>query len=125
MAREKLELEFVINSSPAILFNYLSTPSGLSEWFCDNVNIKGKNYVFIWDGDETEAEVLKKVSGKYVRFRWVDGEDDEYFQFEITRDELTNDIAVVITDWVDDDEIEESELLWESQINDLKNSLGV
>lgn len=118
-------MEFVINSSPAILFNYLSTPSGLSEWFCDNVNIKGKNYVFIWDGEETEAEVLKKVNGKYVRFRWVDGEDDEYFQFEITRDELTNDIAVVITDWVDDDEIEESELLWESQVNDLKNSLGV
>lgn len=122
--REKLVLEFEIKSSPNILYNYLSTPSGLVEWFCDDVNIKGKQYKFIWEGEESPAEVLRKVNGKLVRYQWVDGDEEEYFEFEIKKDELTGDIALVITDFVDEDEAEEIELLWESQIQDLRGALG-
>ncbi len=122
--REKLVLEFEIRSSPNILFNYLSTPSGLVEWFCDDVNVKGKVYTFIWDSEETPAEVLKKVNGKYIRYKWLDSDEEEYFEFEIKRDELTGDIALVITDFVDESETEETEMLWESQIQELKGALG-
>lgn len=124
MNRVKLELEFVVKSSPNILFNYISTPSGLVEWFADDVNVKGKNYTFFWDGDENVAELLKKVNGKNVRFRWLDNPDDEYFEMEIQKDELTNDIALIVTDWADEDESEEISLLWESQVQDLRNALG-
>ena len=124
MNRVKLELEFVVKSSPNILFNYISTPSGLVEWFADDVNVKGKNYTFFWDGDENVAELLKKVNGKYVRFRWLDNPEDEYFEMEIQKDELTNDIALIVTDWADEDESEEISLLWESQVQDLRNALG-
>ena len=103
MNRVKLELEFVVKSSPNILFNYISTPSGLVEWFADDVNVKGKNYTFFWDGDENVAELLKKVNGKNVRFKWLDNPDDEYFEMEIQKDELTNDIALIVTDWADED----------------------
>ena len=124
MDRAKLELEYIINTSPTILFNCLSTPSGLSEWFADDVNVKGKNYVFFWDGEENIAELLKKVNGKYVRFKWLDNPDDEYFEMEIQKDELTNDIALIVTDWADEEESEEISMLWESQIQDLRNALG-
>jgi uncharacterized protein YndB with AHSA1/START domain len=124
MNRVKLELEFVVKSSPNILFNYISTPSGLVEWFADDVNVKGKNYTFFWDGDENVAELLKKVNGKNVRFKWLDNTDDEYFEMEIQKDELTNDIALIVTDWADEDESEEISLLWESQVQDLRNALG-
>ncbi|MCO4819076.1 MAG: SRPBCC domain-containing protein [Bacteroidetes bacterium] len=124
MNRVKLELEFVVKSSPNILFNYISTPSGLVEWFADDVNVKGKNYTFFWDGDENVAELLKKVNGKNVRFKWLDNPDDEYFEMEIQKDELTNDIALIVTDWADEDESEEISLLWESQVQDLRNALG-
>jgi uncharacterized protein YndB with AHSA1/START domain len=124
MERVKLELEFVVKSSPNILFNYISTPSGLVEWFADDVNVKGKNYVFFWDGEENIAELLKKVNGKYVRFKWLDNPDDEYFEMEIQKDELTNDIALIVTDWADEEESEEISMLWESQIQDLRNALG-
>lgn len=118
-------LEFEIRSSPAILFNYISTPSGLVEWFADDVNIKkGKIYTFVWETEESTAELVKKVPGKYVRFHWEDSEDGEYFEFEIKKDELTGDIALVITDWCDSDDVEETELLWESQVQDLKGALG-
>lgn len=124
MERVKLELEFVVKSSPNILFNYISTPSGLVEWFADDVNVKGKNYVFFWDGEEIIAELLKKVNGKYVRFKWLDNPDEEYFEMEIQKDELTNDIALIVTDWADEEETEEISLLWESQVQDLRNALG-
>lgn len=124
MDRVKLELEFVVKSSPNILFNYISTPSGLVEWFADDVNVKGKKYTFFWDGDENVAELIKKVNGKYVRFKWLDNPDDEYFEMEIQKDELTNDIALIVTDWADEDEAEEISLLWESQVQDLRNALG-
>ncbi len=124
--RKKLELEFVIKSSPTILFQYISTPSGLVEWFCDDVNIKGsKRYIFFWDGDANEAELVKRVNGKYIKFKWANGGADEYFQFEITKDELTGDIGLVITDYCDEDEAEEMSMLWESQVSELKHALGL
>jgi len=124
--RIKLELEFVIKSSPTILFQYLSTPSGLVEWFCDDVNIKGsKQYIFIWDGEESKAELVKKVNGKFIKFKLLDNAPEEYFMFEVTKDELTGDIGLLITDWVDEDEEEEMRLLWESQVSDLKHALGL
>ena len=106
MERVKLDLEFVIKSSPTILFQYLSTPSGLVEWFCDDVNIKGsKSYIFLWDGEENPAELIKKVNGKLVKFKLLNNPADEYFQFEVTKDELTGDIGLLITDYVDADEV--------------------
>ncbi|MBI1305955.1 MAG: SRPBCC domain-containing protein [Bacteroidetes bacterium] len=124
MNRVKLEMEFMIKSSPNILFNYISTPSGLLEWFADDVNVKGKRYTFIWEGDEMNAELIKKVNGKYVRFQWEDSIEEEFFEMEIRKDELTGDIALVVTDYADEDEAEETSLLWESQVQDLRNALG-
>ncbi|HRS40225.1 MAG TPA: START-like domain-containing protein, partial [Bacteroidia bacterium] len=50
--KQKYTLEFEIKSSPKILFNYLSTASGLEEWFADKVNIREGDYMFQWDGTE-------------------------------------------------------------------------
>ena len=122
--RKKINMEFEIKSSPNILFNYISSPSGLSEWFADDVNVKNKTYTFFWDGEEISAEIIKKINGKNVRFKWEDTDEDEYFEMEVKQDELTNDIALVVTDFVNEDEVEETEMLWESQINDLRTAIG-
>lgn len=123
--REKLVLEFPINSSPQVLFDHISTASGLSQWFADDVNIRQSMYTFYWDGDSQEAELLKRVNGKYIRFKWVDSHDEEYFEMEVTKDDLTGDISLVITDFANEEDADETELLWESQVHDLKSLLGV
>ena len=51
-------VEYDFQASPQLLFQYLSTPSGLSEWFADNVNSRGENFVFIWDDTEEKANLL-------------------------------------------------------------------
>jgi uncharacterized protein YndB with AHSA1/START domain len=122
--KKKIRLEFEIKSSPAILFNCLSTPSGLSQWFADDVDIYNNLFKFKWDKDEQVAELVKKVTNKSMKFHWKDAPSDEYFEFEIVQDELTDDVAIVITDFVDPADEKNAMQLWESQVNELKGSLG-
>jgi uncharacterized protein YndB with AHSA1/START domain len=125
MTKEKFQLEFVINASPSLLYNYISNPSGLSEWFADNVNSRGEKYTFMWEGDEQSAFLMKSKQDTYVRFQWEDDEDTKFFfELNIVEDDLTGDVSLMITDFAENGEVEESKLLWESQIDDLKKILG-
>ncbi|SOS48454.1 conserved hypothetical protein [Tenacibaculum dicentrarchi] len=126
MTKVKYELEFPIHASPSMLFNSLATPSGLEEWFADSVNSRGKLITFTWDGSEEEAKILAKKANERIKYKWIESEGDEsYFEFLIQVDALTKDVAVIITDFADDqDDLEEAKMLWESQIESLKNSIG-
>jgi len=121
----KFEMEFVVHSSAEMLYEFLSTPSGLSEWFCDDLNIRNGIYTFIWDDQLQQARLLKTVDLQLVRFQWVDKTDGSYFEFRIQRDDLTNDIALIITDFAETvSERESSKLLWHSQIEKLMHVIG-
>ncbi len=123
--KEKIELEFIIKTSPTILYNRLSTPSGLSEWFADDVNVKGDTYTFFWDGSEQEAKFLSKKDNKHIRFHWLDDEEeDTYFEFCINLDEITGETALVITDFAEEDDKQDSMELWNQQVDQLKHGLG-
>lgn len=125
MEKIKFELEVAIHASPSMLFQYISTPSSLQEWFADRVNSRGKIFSFIWDGVEEQAELVLKKSDERVRFKWLESDDDSYFEIRIQVHPLTNDVSLVITDFADDeDEVEESKQLWESQIEELKHVIG-
>ena len=122
--KQKIVLEYPINSSQKVLYARLSTPGGLSEWFADDVNLKGNVFSFIWEGSEQKAEVVQKKENKYIRFRWVD-EPDTYFEFRIHIDELTKDVALVITDFTEEDEKEDTIELWNTQVSELKHVIGL
>lgn len=126
MDKVKFELEVAINASPGMLFQYISTPSSLQEWFADKVNTRGKIFSFIWDGVEEQAELVIKKSNERIRFKWVESEDDDsYFEIRIQEHPLTNDVSLVITDFADDeDDVDEAKQLWESQIEELRHTIG-
>tara|TARA_B100000575_G_C23113472_1_gene643423 strand:+ start:1164 stop:1550 length:387 start_codon:yes stop_codon:yes gene_type:complete len=121
---KKFELEFHIRSSVNILFNSLSTPSGLSEWFADDVNCTKDTFTFIWDGSEQDAKLLTISNNYFIKFRWLDYPENTFFEFRIEVDEITNDVILKVTDFAEDDEVEESKDLWTSQINTLMKNLG-
>jgi len=123
-SKKKIRMEFEIKASPAMLFNYISSPSGLSQWFCSDVDIYNNFYKFKWDGDENIAELLKKQVNKGIRFRWKDSHIEEYFEFEILQDELTDDVALVVTDFVEPSDEKNTILLWENQVHELRTLLG-
>ncbi|MDF0708393.1 START-like domain-containing protein [Flagellimonas okinawensis] len=120
----KFELEFVIHASPQLLYQYISTPSGLSEWYADNVNSRGEIFTFIWDGSEERAKLLKRKSEEFVKLAWEENEDGSFFEMRIIVDEITKDVSLFITDFAEDDEVEEAKMLWENQVSDLKQVLG-
>ena len=124
--RIKFEMEFPIKVSQKLLFQYISTPSGLSEWFADNVNSRGEIFIFIWDDSEESAKLIRKNNNEKIQFQWLDDEStDFYFELRIQFDEITKDVSLIVTDFADDEEeVEESKLLWTNQIADLKKVLG-
>tara|TARA_B100000902_G_C27164392_1_gene840424 strand:- start:465 stop:851 length:387 start_codon:yes stop_codon:yes gene_type:complete len=121
----KYEMEFPIHASPSLLFQYIATPSGMQEWYADNVNSRGEFFTFIWEGSEEKAKLVSKNKGQSIRFQWVDDEDtDYYFEMRIQVDSITKDVSIMVTDFAEDDEIEEGKMLWENMISELKQLLG-
>ena len=127
MMREKYELEYNLNCSPKVLFSRLSTPEGLSEWFADNVNVEGDIFTFIWNNSESNARLIALKENKFVRFEWIDENDEEsnYFEFSIIIEEISGSLALIITDFAEADEKVDAVSLWDSQIADLKRALGI
>ncbi len=122
---EKYTIEYSFNSSPKVLFNRLSTASGLSEWFADDVRLRGKIFTFVWDGTEQEAELLLRKDQKSVRFHWLDEEEETYFEFKMNIDELTGDVALIITDFAEEGEEQDAIELCDQQVSELKQILGI
>ena len=124
MKRTSFELEFIFRASPTILYKFLTTPSCLIRWFCDEVDIQGDTFTFIWDGAEEIAEVIDDIEDERIRFRWEDAEDEEFLEFRMSRSPVTGETILEITDYCDDDEVDDQKQLWESQIKVLRQETG-
>lgn len=121
----KFEIEFPIQVSPSLLYQYISTPSGMSEWYADNVNSRGEIYTFIWDDVEEQAKLLGKKNGERIKFRWLNDEGTDYFfELRIQEDEITKDVSLIVIDYSEADEVEENKMLWENMVSELKHVLG-
>ncbi|MBI4945166.1 MAG: SRPBCC domain-containing protein [Bacteroidetes bacterium] len=118
-------LEYIIHSSSKLLFEFLTTPSGLSEWFADDVNINGNIFTFYWDGAKQEANLLDIKEGKSIRLRWTDRPVDTYFEFRIEQNELTEELSLIITDFAESEDDKNSlEVLWQGQVQRLMKVIG-
>jgi uncharacterized protein YndB with AHSA1/START domain len=123
----RYEIEFPINSSPQLLYQYISTPSGLQEWFADNVNSRGEYFTFEWNDSEENARLVSKKSGEKVKFKWLDDNNKDteyYFELRILEDEITKDVSLMVIDFATEGEVDESRQLWENQVSDLKHVIG-
>ncbi|HEX2970359.1 MAG TPA: START-like domain-containing protein [Bacteroidales bacterium] len=125
--KTKYELEYALNCSPKVLFTRLSTAEGLSEWFADQVEVRGDVFAFHWNRTQLNAKLSALKENKLVRFEWIGngGKDSNYFEFRISKEDLTGGLALIITDFAETDEKEDSIYLWDTQVQDLKRILGV
>lgn len=122
--KKKFTMEYEIKSSPRILYSFLTESNGLTQWFADDVTVRDQVYTFTWDDEQQKAKLLLLKENKLVKFRWVDDEPQYYFEMEILQDELTNDVALGITDFATEDTIAERKLIWDNQIEYLISVLG-
>lgn len=123
----KFEQEYLLKTSPKVLNSMLMSPSGLSEWFSDDVNIKEDIYTFYWNGSEEQARLLGKKSNEYIKFKWLEDEEeglDTYVEIRFKVDPMTKAVVLNLTTFADEDELEEVQLYWENTINELKRVIG-
>ena len=125
MDREKITLEFIFRASPAIIYTFLTTPSCLTRWFCDEVDISNDTYTFSWEGYDEVAELMEDIEEERLLFRWEEAEDEEeYLEFRMSRSPVTGETIFEITDFCDEDEVEDQKQLWETQIERLRKATG-
>lgn len=122
--KKKFNIEYEIKSSPRILYTFLIEPNGLAQWFADDVNVREQVYSFTWDDEEQKAKLMSFKENKLVKFRWLDDEPQCYFEMEILQDELTNDVALGVTDFATEENIADRKLIWDNQIDYLISVLG-
>ena len=126
MSKKKImySVEFPIRCSPAILYEFLSTPVGLQEWFADKVDERDNVFSFSWNGSTDRAEVLESETEKYIRFHWFEAPKDEFFEFRIEKSEVTNQTILIIRDFADKKDIKDQSQLWTYQVKDLFHRIG-
>lgn len=126
MKKEKYHIEYVFDKvSKRSLWNHLTTSLGLSSWFADNVDINGDIYTFTWHKSSEQATVLSVRPEAYIKFRWLEETDNSYFEFRIHTVELTRAVALEITDFAEPSEKSDAINLWDTQVEELKRTLGV
>jgi uncharacterized protein YndB with AHSA1/START domain len=125
MSKKQLyTLEYPVRCSPAILYEFLSTSSGLQEWFADKVDDSNGMFTFSWNGSEEQAEVLESEEERFIRFHWSHAPKEEYFEFSIEKSEVTNQTILVIKDFAEKKDIKDQRMLWDYQVKDLFHRLG-
>ena len=124
MSKQLYTLEYPVRCSPSILFEFLSTPAGLQEWFADKVDERDNVFFFSWNGSSQKAEVLESQEEKFIRFHWLDAPKEEYFEFSIEKSEITNQTILVVKDFAEKKEVKDQSMLWNYQVKDLFHRIG-
>ena len=127
MSKIKFEIEYLLsNASAQVLWRSIGTPQGLSEWFSDGVTVEGEAYCFLWDKHEQSAKLLESKSNQYIRFQWDEDEGtDYYFEIKMSSTELSKELSLLITDFAEEDKVDDSKLLWYQQVETLLRKLGI
>jgi uncharacterized protein YndB with AHSA1/START domain len=124
MDRVSISMEFIFRASPNILYTFLTTPSCLTRWFCDEIDISGTYYTFFWNGAEEVAELIMDIEDELLRFQWEDADDGEFLEFQISQSPVTSETILVVTDFCDANEKEDQKRLWINQMEQLRKATG-
>ena len=125
MERSKLELEFIFKASPTILYKFFTTPDCLIRWFCDEVDIQDEEFTFVWSGDAEVADLVEDIEDENIKFKWHHSDDEnEFLQFNINTSPVTGETILMLTDFCDDDEVEDQTRYWSNQMDLLRKATG-
>ena len=123
--RQLYTLEFPVRCSPTILWDFLSTPTGLQEWFADKVDEWEGVFSFSWGGNPPDkAQIVDSDEEVFIRYRWLHFEKTEFFEFRIMQTEISNQTVLMISDFAEKAEIKDQTQLWKYQVKELFHRLG-
>lgn len=128
--KQEFTADFEVHASIKMLYPYIQTASGLSEWFADDVTINPeKIFTFIWDNEQHKATMAAHRTNHFVRFEYLpenksDEKDPSYFELRLEVNELTQTTFLKVIDYSDFDDMEELQDLWEGLVANLRKVVG-
>ncbi len=130
MDNHQFTAEFEFKASRKMLFPYLTTASGLSQWFADDVTInEDKIFSFSWDGEEHQAKLATQRINRFVRFDFLNGSDKSsneasFLEMQLDTNDLTGAVFLNVTDSMTADDEEEFYEIWLQLTDSLKEIVG-
>ena len=125
MGRTKLQLEFLFKASPNILYTFLTTPACIVRWFCDKAEVDEHQITYSWSGNEEVALILADHEEEVLRLKWADSDyDSEYLEFKISESPVTGETILDLTDFCDENEVNDTKQNWNQQIKNLQKECG-
>jgi uncharacterized protein YndB with AHSA1/START domain len=132
MVKNKFVSDYQINTSKKVIYPYLSTASGLSQWFADDVTInEDKIFNFVYDGEDHYAKPTIMRLNHHVKFEFFDPEveegveeDHSFIEFKLEENELTQTFYLRVIDYGDTYDDQEQQEIWEGLITILKEIIG-
>lgn len=125
MDRTSFTQEFLFRASPTIVYRFLTTPDCLIRWFCDECKIIDDKYIFEWDGSEEVAFIIDDIEDEQLKLEWEEFEGEgEYLDFKMGRSEVTGETILEITAFCDEDEVEQEQQFWATQMKELARATG-
>jgi uncharacterized protein YndB with AHSA1/START domain len=129
MNKFKFNAEFELRASPKVLFPYLSTASGLQQWFCEKaVNIDSHTLDLIWDQDHHVAKIVSQRLNKSVKFDFISANPEEkdhnYLELRLETSDLTQSTYLKVTDYSENSDVDELDDLWTEFVSCLKVIVG-
>ncbi len=119
----KLTIEYEFRASPNILYEFLTNPSHLAQWFADHCDKNGDVYSFFWNGYEEKATVIDTKEPDFLKWQWEDDEE-KIIEFRLGKTDISNATILTVIDSIEEDEADDQELLWDSQIKTLRSIVG-
>ncbi|UBM59554.1 ATPase [Marinilongibacter aquaticus] len=124
MSKFKFVEEYPFKTSPKVLYNYISTPGGLQQWFANNVSVDSDhNYNIEWDGGVHTASVSKRIN-KSAKYDFQGDDEGNSLELKLIQGELDGATYLQIIDVSDNEDEEDLRDLWDGLINELKEIVG-
>lgn len=129
MLENQFIADYQLNASKKIVYTYLSTASGLQEWFADEVRInEDKDFIFNFDQEDHYAKLTVLKANLHIRLDFFDPKRNElidsYIEFKLDETELTQSLFLKVIDHSNFYNLEELEVIWEGLISKLKEIIG-
>jgi len=117
--------EFEINARAHEIYELISTPDGLSQWFADKITLnENGRYVFTWGKTSYSAEMIDYRKNVHIRYKW-EGEKEQFLDFRISVSPVSGTLFLRVIDSMDTDDPHEQAVMWNSAIQTLKNLVEV
>ena len=127
MKKQQFTLEFLLpDSSVSALWDMVSTPEGLAKWFADKVEYtESDTMLFEWGVQRQKADIVNIKQQEHIRFHWEGMANREFFEFNISKNELTGTLSFTITDFSLPQDLDDDKQLWYSNVSNLRRVLGI